>query len=307
MNPARAIFLKLVSVAIFVVMQALIKSVSGHIPAGEVVFFRSFFAFPVIFVWLWHQGELSVGWRTNNPMGHVWRGFMGTAAMGLGFAGLGFLPLPEVTAIGYATPLLVVIFAAMFLNEEVRIFRLTAVAMGLVGVLIVLSPRIGTIHDVNTDARQALGAMLVLGSALCAALAQVFVRKMVQVERTAAIVFWFTITSTVISLFTLPWGWVVPTAQEATFLVLCGLLGGAGQICLTFSYRYGDASLVAPFDYASMLLALGIGYFIFDEVPTMIMLGGASLVIAAGVLIIWRERKLGLERNRQRKAMTPQG
>lgn len=307
MNPARAIFLKLMSVAIFVVMQALIKSVSGHIPAGEVVFFRSFFAFPVIFVWLWHQGELSVGWRTSNPMGHVWRGFMGTAAMGLGFAGLGFLPLPEVTAIGYATPLLVVIFAAMFLNEEVRIFRLTAVAMGLVGVLIVLSPRIGAIHDVNTDARQALGAMLVLGSALCAALAQVFVRKMVQVERTAAIVFWFTITSTVISLFTLPWGWVVPTAQEATLLVLCGLLGGAGQICLTFSYRYGDASLVAPFDYASMLLALGIGYFIFDEVPTMIMLGGASLVIAAGVLIIWRERKLGLERNRQRKAMTPQG
>ncbi len=65
--------------------------------------------------------------------------------------------------------------------------------------------------------------------------------------------------------------------------------------------------MIAPFEYASMIFALAIGYFIFGEVPTLVMMGGATLVILAGVLIIWRERQLGLERARQRKAMTPQG
>ena len=86
-----------------------------------------------------------------------------------------------------------------------------------------------------------------------------------------------------------------------------GLLGGLAQIFLTSAYRYADASLVAPFEYASMLFALGIGYFAFGETPGMMMLVGAAIVIAAGVLIIWRERRLGIERSRQRKAMAPHG
>jgi drug/metabolite transporter (DMT)-like permease len=224
--------------------------------------------------------------------------------MGLGFAGLGYLPLPEVTAIGYAAPLLTVIFAAMFLGEEVRLFRISAVILGMVGVLIVLAPRLSVSADA-AGTTEALGAMLVLGGAVFAALAQVFVRKLVNTEKTAAIVFYFSLTATVLSLVTLPFGWVWPTATEAALLVTAGLLGGLGQILLTSSYREADASLVAPFDYASMLFALGIGYFVFSEVPTWTMLGGAALIVVAGILIIWRERKLGLERARQRKAMTP--
>ena len=92
---------------------------------------------------------------------------------------------------------------------------------------------------------------------------------------------------------------------DRLFLVLAGLLGGMGQILLTSSYRYAEASLVAPFEYVSMLLALLIGWFVFGEAPTLVMLAGAALVIAAGILIIWRERQLGLERTRQRKAMSP--
>jgi len=135
----------------------------------------------------------------------------------------------------------------------------------------------------------------------------VFVRKLVLAETTAAIVFYFMLTASVLSLCTLPFGWVIPTATEAVLLVLAGLLGGVGQVFLTSSYREADASVIAPFEYASMIFALAIGYVVFDEVPTGMMLGGAALVILAGVLIIWRERKLGLERARQRKAMTPQG
>lgn len=300
MQPLRGIVFKVLSVCMFMAMASLIKAASDGVPPGQAVFFRSFFALPIILGWLAIRGELRHGWKTTNPMGHFWRGLVGTSAMGLGFTGLGLLPLPEVTAIGYAAPLLVVVFAAMFLNEDVRAFRLSAVALGMVGVLIVLSPRLSV--DATLDSAETLGAIVVLMGAVLAALAQVFVRKLVATESTAAIVFWFTITSSILALFTLPWGWTVPTWYVASMLIVAGLLGGVGQILLTSSYRYADASLVAPFDYTSMILALLIGYFVFDEVPTGTMLFGASIVIAAGVLIIWRERKLGLQRAQQRKA-----
>ena len=306
MQPVRGILLKLCSVTIFVVMASLIKASSGAVPPGEAVFFRSLFAIPVILLWLMLQGNLRHGLKTANPMAHLWRGLIGTSAMGLGFAGLGLLPLPEVTAIGYAAPLLVVVLAAMFLGEEVRIFRLSAVALGLAGVLIVLSPRLSTLGG-DADLRQTLGAVLVLGSAFFSAQAQVFVRKMVQIERTAAIVFYFSVTATLLSLLSLPYGWVLPPAPVAGMLIMAGLLGGVGQIFLTSAYRFADVSVIAPFDYVSMILALLIGYFVFGEAPTRVMLSGAALVILAGVLIIWRERQLGLERDKQRRAMTPGG
>lgn len=300
MQPLRGIIFKVMSVCMFMGMASLVKAASADVPPGQAVFFRSFFALPIILGWLAIRHELRSGWKTKNPLGHFWRGLVGTSAMGLGFTGLGLLPLPEVTAIGYAAPLLVVIFAAMFLNEDVRAFRLSAVALGMVGVLIVLSPRLSVGASLNSS--ETLGAIVVLMGAVLAALAQVFVRKLVATESTAAIVFWFTITSSIMSLFTLPWGWVVPPWHVALMLVMAGFLGGIGQILLTSSYRFADASLVAPFDYTSMILALLIGYFIFDEVPTGTMLIGAAIVIAAGVLIIWRERKLGLQRAQQRKA-----
>ncbi len=306
MRPLRGILFKLVSVLIFIVMSSLIKATAAHVPAGEAVFFRSLFAIPVIFAWLALRRELRTGLKTANPLGHVWRGVAGTSAMGLGFAALGYLPLPEVTALGYAAPLLTVIFAAMFLGEEVRAFRISAVALGLTGVLIVLSPRL-SLGGEDAGHREAFGAILVLGGAVFSALAQVFVRKLVAVEKTSAIVFFFSLTATVLSLITLPFGWVWPTPFETTLLICAGLMGGVGQIFLTMSYREADASIVAPFDYASMIFALGIGYFVFAEVPTGTMLAGAALVVLAGIIIILRERHLGLERARQRKAMTPQG
>jgi drug/metabolite transporter (DMT)-like permease len=306
MRPLRGIALKVASVMVFIVMASLIKATAGHVPAGQAVFFRSFFAMPVILAWLAWRHELGTGLKTTNPMGHVWRGVVGTMAMGLGFAGLGYLPLPEVTAIGYAAPLLTVVFAAMFLGEEVRVFRISAVILGMIGVLIVLAPRL-SVDPETASIAEVLGAMLVLGGAVFAALAQVFVRKLVTNEQTSAIVFWFSVTATLMSLITLPFGWVWPTPIEAALLITAGLLGGLGQILLTSSYREADASLVAPFDYVSMIFALGIGYFVFAEVPTVPMLVGAALIVTAGILIIWREHKLGIERAKQRKAMTPQG
>ena len=101
-------------------------------------------------------------------------------------------------------------------------------------------------------------------------------------ETTSAIVFYFSLSATVMSLATLPFGWVVPTPSQAVMLVLAGLIGGLAQILLTSAYRHAEAALLAPFDYASMLFALLIGYAVFAEVPTPAMLLGAAIVISAG-------------------------
>jgi drug/metabolite transporter (DMT)-like permease len=307
MNPLHGILFKLASVCVFVTMASLIKSASATVPPGEAVFFRSAFAIPVILIWLVATRTLRTGLAAKNPLGHFWRALVGTSAMGFGFAGLGLLPLPEVTAIGYAAPLLTVIFAAMFLGETVRVFRILSVALGMTGVLIILSPRLTALSGGTLGTNEALGAIVVLIGAVFAALAQVFVRKLVIEEKTSAIVFWFSVNAALLSLITLPFGWVMPDAATAAKLVCAGLLGGLGQVLLTSSYRFADASVIAPFEYASMLLALIVGYVFFNEVPTLVVLFGATLVVAAGILIIWRERQLGLERAAQRKSMTPQG
>ena len=304
-NPLRGIFLKVSSVVVFTAMATCIKTVAGDVPPGQTVFFRAFFAMPVILIWLAASGHLRDGLITKNPMGHVWRGLVGTIAMACGFTALGLLPLPEVTAIGYASPLLVVIFAAMFLGEQVRAFRITTVALGMVGVLIIVGPRLSIIGTSAMDALQTLGVVITLAGATFAALAQIFVRKLITKESTPAIVFYFSLTATLMSLVTLPFGWVVPSVTHTTLLVLAGLAGGVGQILLTNSYRHADASVIAPFEYSSMILALLIGFFMFGEAPTVSVLVGAAIVVTAGLLIIWRERQLGIERDKARRAMTP--
>lgn len=303
MNPLHGIALKLASVVFFVGMQALVKSAAHHLPPGELIFFRSFFALPVIVIWMAATHQLGSGLRVVQPRGHAWRGFIGTMSMGLSFAGLAFLPLPEVMAIGYAAPLLTVIFAALFLGETVRMFRFVCVGIGMLGVLIVLSPRLGGIGTPE----EAFGAGLVLASAVFAAWAMVTVRSLVTTETTSSIVFWFSVTATVMSLATLPFGWVMPTGGEAARLILAGFLGGVGQVLLTSSYRHAPASVVAPFDYASMILGLAVAWLAFDEVPTVTMLAGAALIIGAGILIIWREHRLGLERRRARQSLPGTG
>jgi len=306
-NTTLAILSKLGAVFFFMGMATLIKIASVRVPPGETVFFRSFFGLPIILGWIALRGELRTGLKTDNPLGHFWRGLVGVTAMAMGFAALGLLPLSEVKAIQYAQPVLVVIFAAMFLGERIRAFRLTAVALGMIGVLIILSPRLTAFSDADTDPYLAMGAILAFGSAVLAGLAHVFVRKLTMSEPTSAIVFWFAVTASCLSILTLPFGWVWPTGPEAAALIGAGLCGGIGQIFVTSSYRYADASVVAPFEYFSIVLALAIGYFVFAEVPTLVMLVGIALIVCAGIFIIWREGKLGKERKQARKAMTPQG
>ena len=292
----------------FVAMASCIKGAGDAVPVGQAVFFRSFFSLPLIVLWIALRGGFPARVATANPRGHLWRGLLGVSGMSLGFFALTLLPLPEVVAIGYAAPLLATLFAAMFLGERLRAFRLTAIGAGFVGVLLVLSPRLGGVDTTSADASlQALGALAALFAAVLSALAQTFTRRLVQTETTDAVVFWFTVTCTTISLASAPFGWTSPPAPLAALLVLSGLLGGIGQMCLTESYRHAQLGTVAPFEYTSMLLALGIGWFVFGEAPTGAMLAGGALIVAAGLVVIFRERRLGLERARARAVSPTQG
>ena len=292
-KPLTGIALNLCALVVLVSMAGVVKAVSVHVPTGQAVFSRAFFSLPFILGWIALQGPLMDGLRMARPRLHLIRGIVGTLTLGMNFLALSLLPLPEVTTIGFAAPVLTLVFAAVLLGERVRLFRWTAVALGLVGVMIVVWPRLSASGDVDEMAR--LGALMALGAAVSAALVKIIVRRMVATETTPAIVFWFAVTASLLSLLSLPFGWVIPSGEIMALLILTGALGAVGQLMLTASYRFADASALAPFWYAQLFFASFIGYVFFGEVPTGPMIAGAVLVIASGLLILWRETQLGKE------------
>ena len=305
-SPVRGIALKLLSIAVFAVMSACVKAAREVAPAGEAVFFRSFVALAPVLAYAAWRGRVADAVLTRNIRAHFWRGLIGASAMGLSFAALGLLPLPEVIAISFAAPLLTVLLAIFLLGEVVRIYRWTALIVGLVGVVIMVWPRLTLIGE-GVEPTAALGALVMLAAAFLMALAQIHVRVLAQSETTLAIVFWFHVSCSLAALLSLPWGWVWPGPDIWLLLIAAGLTGGIAQIIMTESYRRADASTLAPFDYSAMLWGLLIGWFVFAEVPEPMVLGGAGIVIAAGLAIFWRERRLGVlsKRGQARQAKTP--
>jgi drug/metabolite transporter (DMT)-like permease len=303
-KPLSGIALKVTSVVAFTMMAALIKA-AGRVPAGEIVFFRSFFAmFPIVF-YLLFTGTFQTALRTNDAFGHVWRGFIGVSAMGFGFYAITRLPLPEVTALGYASPLFVVLLSAVFLHEKVRVYRWSAVLVGLVGVVIISWPRL-TVFQTSLGLEETYGALATIAGAFLAAVAMLIVRRLVKTEETQTIVLYFSISASLFALLTIPFGWGALNPAQIMLLVTAGMIGGVAQILLTESYRHAEASVLAPFEYASILLAILIGYFVFAETPTAYTLTGSAIVVAAGIFIILRERSLGLQRGNAKAAAPPQ-
>ncbi len=303
-RPLLGILLKVSAVCCFMGMYTMVK-LAGQVPAGEIVFFRSFFALVPVLTWVFWHGDGVADFRTNDLPGHIWRGVIGVTSMGLGFYGLTILPLPEAVVIGYAMPLITVLMGALVLKEQVRAYRWGAVVIGLIGVLIVSWPRLTLLG--NGDAKSAhlaLGALAVIGSAAFAAGAMIQIRRLIGREPAITIVIYFTTISALMSFISIPFGWVMPDQKQAMALVAAGIIGGVGQIFLTSCYRYADVSTIAPFEYISLVISMAIGWFVFSDVPTANMLIGAVVVVAAGLFIIWREHRLGLERKRAKAAQS---
>ena len=203
-------------------------------------------------------------------------------------------------------PLLIVVFGALILKETVRLYRWSAVLVGMIGVGIILWPRLGLFAgNAGPMSEIAIGAVAALSASVFGAFATILVRNLVHTERSATVVLYFSATCSLVSLITLPFGWVWPTPTQAAMLIGAGVAGGIGQVLLTESFRHADVSVVAPFEYTSLLLSIVIGYVVFRDVPTLEMLLGAVIVVGAGLFIIYREHKLGLERRKARQATPP--
>lgn len=305
-NPLLGIGLKIASVAIFVGMSSFIKA-AGQLPAGQIVFFRSFFAIFPIIVFLAYHGELRTALHTTRPISHVARGVVGVASMGFTFFALTRLPLPEAIMLNYAQPLLVVVFSALFLGETIRVYRWTAVLVGLLGVAIVTWPKLTLFGSgAGMGNQEVMGVMAALAGAAISAVAMLLVRSLVHSEKTATVVLWFSLTACVMALLSIPFGWQAMSPSQFALLVTSGFCGGIAQILLTEAYRHAEASTVAPFEYTSMILGVIIGYLAFGDVPTIHVLIGGAIVIGAGIFIVWREQRLGLERAATKRAAPPQ-
>jgi drug/metabolite transporter (DMT)-like permease len=131
------------------------------------------------------------------------------------------------------------------------------------------------------------------------------VRRLTATEKTGAIVFYFFILASALSLFTIFLGWRMPDAFDMLLFVVGGILGGIGQILLTQSYRFADTSIIAPFEYTTMIWALLFGWVMFGDLPTTTMLTGAAIVAGTGLFIVWREHRLGLMRAQELRAASP--
>jgi drug/metabolite transporter (DMT)-like permease len=308
MHPFKAIGLKLISALLFAFMSALVRQLGDVAPVGQMVFFRSAFAIlPVVLVYA-VRGELATAVRTSRPLGHLGRGLLSVGGMFTNFSALTRLPLADATAISFASPLITVALAAIILKERVRIYRWSAVVIGFAGVIVMLIPHldIGR-YAVIGGAAAAAGSMFAVISAFCNAGTVIQTRRLTQSETTSSIVFYFSLVCAIAGALTLPFAWHSPTPRELIALIALGVLGGFAHILLTESYRYGTASLVAPFDYTSMLWALLLGYCLFGELPDTLVYVGASIVAAAGLLVIWRERQLGLQRAREAEGPSQAG
>lgn len=291
-HTSRGIALKIGATLAFSLQYVCIK-LAGAVPVGEVVFFRAFFALiPLLALSLYTVGPARMV-RTDRPWLHLIRSIVGVSSMFLNFAALKLLPLADITAFEFVQPIFAVVLAAIALKEVIGPYRGAAVVIGFAGVMLMIQPHGGLLAIVRHGF--SAGAGLALTGALCSAFVVIYIRQMSATEKSETIVFYFMSICATVGAATMIW-WRVPlTLASASWLVVCGFFGGIGQITMTFSYRYAEPSLLAPFDYISMIWAVAFGFAIFGEVPALFVLMGAAVVTAAGVFIAFREHRLGRE------------
>lgn len=293
MNPLIGIGLKIISTFAFLAMSTLVKLASSNMPIGELMFFRAFFALIPLGIWLWWTDELRNAVKTTRLGGHLVRSISGSGGMYFGFASLALLPLPDATALGYLSPIVATVLASILLKEVVRPYRWAAIGIGFLGTFIMAAP-----HVLQPDlaklytAGPALGALAGLTASACNGFSSIQIRKLAQIERTGTIVFYFLMVTSLVGLSTSLFEWREPTLNEAALLICSGILGGIGQILITASYRYADASVIVSFEYSTLVWAVAIGFFVFGDIPHLAVFFGALLVIASGLYVVYRERQL---------------
>ncbi|MEZ5763328.1 MAG: DMT family transporter [Xanthobacteraceae bacterium] len=301
--------MKLSAAFLFATMAAQVRYLGDRFPVGQVIFFRAIFAFVPILIFYAVLGELSRSWQTKRFSGHVMRGTLSIASSFCYFAALARLPIVDVTAISFVTPLIVVVLAAVFLKEVVHFYRWAAVIVGFSGVIVMLIPYMDvSTHQAALTPVIATGLALAICNAVFSAVAVIQVRRLTQTETTSSIVIYFSMFIAIGGLVTLPFGWVLPNNVELACLIGAGMAGGAAHILTTSSHHYAPASFLVSFDYSSMIWAFLLGYLFFGEIPAALVAVGAVIVASAGLFVVWRERRLGLKRPEEEQEISaPRG
>jgi len=266
------------SVCAFSIMDLLVKW-SQDYPTGEVLFFRGFFGLLLTY-FLIPKDKLKSFYKTDRKLEHFFRCFAGIIALIAIVVALRELPLAVVVSLSYAAPLFITVLSIFLLGEKVGIFRWIAVLIGFVGVLVISEPGF---NEVNY--------LYILPIIFCIGMAfvTIIIRKLSTSEPVWLISIFFTLTITFVSLFTIPFGWVLPDFKDFILLALIGVTGGGANLLLTQSYKLSEVSLVAPLKYLSLIFAILFGYLIWDEIPSYKNLVGAALVITASLIILRRE------------------
>ena len=266
------------SVCTFSIMDLLVKW-SGDYPTGQVMFFRGFFGIiPTFF--LIPKDKLKTFYKTNRPKEHFFRCVMGLMALVAIVIALRELPLAVVVSLSYAAPLFITVLSIFLLSEKVGKYRWLAVLIGFVGVIIISEPGIEEMNYLYF-----LPLIFCIGMSFVT----ITIRKLSTTEPIWLISIFFSIMIFIASLFTIPFGWVMPNLKDFVLLMMVGIMGGSANLFLTQSYKLSEVSLVAPLKYLSLVFAIVFGYLIWNEIPTEKTLIGALLVVSASLIIFRRE------------------
>ena len=266
------------SVCTFSVMDLLVKW-SVDYPTGQVMFFRGLFGIlPTYF--LIPKDRLKTFYKTQRPWEHFFRCIMGLMALIAIIIALRELPLAVVVSLSYAAPLFITILSIFLLSEKVGMFRWIAVWIGFIGVIFISEPGFKN-----------LNYLYLLPLVFCTGMAfvTITIRKLSTTEPIWLISIFFSMIILIASLTTIPFGWSMPTPKDFILLALIGITGGSANLFLTQSYKLSEVSLVAPLKYLSLIFAIIFGYLIWNEIPTLKTLIGASLVVLASLIIFRRE------------------
>ena len=268
----------------FAVAAAMIKATRGAgIPVTEMVVFRSVVIVLVMAAILRRGGGLVGMLRTRHPLGHAVRTVLGLFGMITSYLGYLRLPLATVTALNFAMPLFLTVLSVPLLGERVGWRRGLAVAVGLIGVLLIVRPWR------DATATMPLGIVaLVLAGVFTWALTTITIRRLGGAgERAATIVLWYSLGSLAIALLLAVPVWVAPSARNAALLLAAGLVTAAAQWLMTEGYRGGEATAVAPFEYGAIVHATLLGALLWGEMPDRWSVAGIGVLIVAG-WYIWR-------------------
>lgn len=283
---ARGALLALVAFAIFASHDVVVKYLGGQYSPFQIVFFSVLMGFPLVTLML--IGDRSDGnLRPRHPW---WTAFRTGAAVITGvcaFYAFATLPLAEVYAILFASPLLITILAIPILGETVRLRRWAAVIVGLVGVLIVLRP--GQVEF-------SLGHAAAITAAVTSAFASIIVRKIGNEERSAVLLLYPMLGNFILLGIALPFVYEPMPILHFAGLGVIALFAFVAMLLVIAAYRRAEAVIVAPMQYSQILWAALYGYLLFGESPSRSTAIGAAIIIASGMYIVLRESRIGTSR-----------